>query len=372
MRQAGRIASASRSPLSTSRLAGIDIARAMAMALMFLAHYGATVDDGPTADGWTSSLVRMTDGRAMPLFVLLSGAGFALLARRPPVVGRVLGRAAMLLVVGLWLDGGLVAPILQYYALYLVVGLFVMRLDARLWLPLAAAVTAVGALVSLYWLDHFPDAYRIPSDSGWSALGALKEPWPLCTTLAFTGVYPLFPSFAFFLVGMWLARRNLRAARVQLALVLAGTILAVAAYGLGWTTDDQRVGLAARSDSLWRLLSAAGHSNMPVWVLAASGFSMALVGLASWLAPRLGRVGEALARTGRLALTFYVAHVWLIRRPLRHWPWELSDHTILLLVGLSFAVFVVVADQWLDRLAYGPLEALLRLPDVVLGANRRA
>jgi uncharacterized membrane protein YeiB len=342
------------------------------MLLMFIAHYGATVDDGASQTPWASSVVRFTDGRAMPLFVMLSGAGFALLARRPPVAARVVPRAALLLVAGLWLDGGLVAPILQYYSLYLLAGLLVIRIESRWWLPLAGVVTATGALVALHWIDHLPDPYRITSDSGWAAMGALRHPWRLFSTLAFTGTYPLFPSFAFFLVGMWVARQNLRSSRFQLMVLLVGAAIAVCGYGLGWRTDSHRLALDPPSTSAWRLLSAAGHSNMPVWVVAATGFALAVLGGASWLAPHLGFVSRALARTGRLALTFYVVHVWLLRRGLRHWPWDLSNEMILLAIAALFVGVVVVADRWLSRFAYGPLEAALRAPDLMLGAGGRS
>jgi uncharacterized membrane protein YeiB len=337
------------------------------MLLMFVAHYGATLDDGPGRPHWTSSLVRFTDGRVMPLFVLLSGAGFAFLVKRPPVVARVLARAALLLVAGLWLDGGIVVPILQYYAAYLAAGLLATLLEPRHWLPLAAVVTAVGAVVTLYWLDHFPDPYRITTDSGWSALGALRHPWPLVSTLAFTGTYPLFPSFAFFLVGMWVARQDLGSARFQVGLVVVGTAVAVGGYAVGWHTDADR--RAAPGRSTWRLLSATGHSDMPLWVVAATGFALAVLGGGSLLAHRIGPVGRGLERTGRLALTFYVVHVWLLRRSLRHWPWDLSKEQIVITLVLMFVTFVVIADRWLGRFTYGPFEAALRVPDLMLGTR---
>ena len=70
-----------------------------------------------------------------------------------------------------------------------------------------------------------------------------------------------------------------------------------------------------------------------------------------------------LAHAGQLALTFYIVHVFLLRRGLREWPWHMSPPAILAVIGGLYAVFVVIADQWRRRRAHGPAEAILRFAD---------
>ena len=73
------------------RLIGLDVARAVAIAGMLIAHY--TTLDG-TGGPWRY-LHRVVDGKAMPLFLLLGGMGLTLLTRRARhPVRAVLGRAA--------------------------------------------------------------------------------------------------------------------------------------------------------------------------------------------------------------------------------------------------------------------------------------
>jgi uncharacterized membrane protein YeiB len=71
----------------------------------------------------------------------------------------------------------------------------------------------------------------------------------------------------------------------------------------------------------------------------------------------------ALAHAGQLALTFYVVHVLLLRRGLRHWPWHMSSPAILAAIVALYAAFVLIADQWRRRRAHGPAEAILRFAD---------
>jgi uncharacterized membrane protein YeiB len=337
---------------------------------MFISHYGAHILDRPERR-WPSSVARFTDGRAMPLFVMLSGAGCAFICRHPAARVRVLSRAVILLLLGLWLEGGLVAVILHFYAVYLFIGLLVSRLPKSWYLPLAVAFAAIGAWIKIYAVDHLPKQYQITDDSWWSALPHLGHPRLLLSHLLFTGIYPAFPTMAFFFVGMWLANLDLRARHIPPRLMAAGLAMAVAGYAIGWSTDDHRERLAFDSTSSWRLLSAAGHSQMPAWVIGATGLAVAIIGACLWATRHLPVALLSLARAGQLALTFYVVHVLLLRRGLRHWPWHMTPPAILAAVGGVFVVFVAIAYLWRTKMAHGPAEAVLRVADVVIAERPR-
>lgn len=332
---------------------------------MFFAHFGPATGDLAEREQWPFRIVRFNDGRAMPLFVLLSGAGFTFLVRFKPRISRVLPRAAILLLAGLVLEGGLVLVILHFYALYFIAGLLVHRLPDRALLLLAGAVIAVGALTTVYLTEHLPESYVMRGDPWFSHVPQLGHPLPLLSHLAFTGGYPLFPSFAFFLVGMVLARHDLRPRLVVTALVVGGLSLALAGYALGWNTDVHRRGLAPDSTSAWRFLSAAGHSQMPVWVIATTGGALAVVGFSLALCRAAPRATMPLVWAGQLALTFYVAHVFLLRRPLRRWPYELSPAETIGAIVALFAAFVLVASLWRRYFKRGPAEAVMRVGDLL-------
>jgi uncharacterized membrane protein YeiB len=179
----------------------------------------------------------------------------------------------------------------------------------------------------------------------------------------FTGIYPALPTMAFFLVGMWLATLDLRARATVARLLAIGLAMAVIGYGVGWNTDDHRAQLAPTSTSGWRWLSAAGHSQMPAWIVGSTGLAIAVIGTCLWVTARLPQATLVLAHAGQLALTFYIVHVFLLRRGLREWPWHMSPPAILAAIAGLYAGFVVIADQWRRRRAHGPAEAILRFAD---------
>lgn len=416
-----------------SRKIGLDVARALAVLGMFLAHFGAAA--AAEDDGWAGSVTRFVDGRAMPLFVMLSGAGVALLLRgstRP--VRQIAGRSAVLLVAGLALEHTTgVAVILQYYALFFLVALALQRVADRWLLVGAAGVTAVGAVTRLYLIEHLPHGFQHVGSNA-ADIGALRlllRPDVLLGDLLFGGVYPLFPTFAFALVGMWIARQRLSSGRLQAGLVVVGLSFALAGYGSGWSTDDHRelddtviaeygpfaelalladrngleldegieflalssqttadevyaeqaaalgitaveleeaVQQLADDDALaeavqptaWDLLDAAGHSHMPAWMLGAGGWAMAVIGASLAIASRARRLLMPLVYAGQMALTLYVAHLCLLRWPMRSWPWGFGPAEGVLLTVGGFAAAVVVCSIWRQRFAHGPLETLMR------------
>jgi uncharacterized membrane protein YeiB len=337
---------------------------------MFISHYGAHILDRPERE-WPSSVVRFNDGRAMPLFVMLSGAGCAFLCRRPGATVRILSRAALLLVAGLWLEGGLVAVILHFYALYLIVGLLVARARAGVLLGLAVVAAAIGAWVRVYAFDDLPRHYAITDDSWWSALPHVAHPRLLLSQLTFTGLYPAVPSLAFFFVGMWLTHLDLRSSRVVHQLMTIGALLAVIGYGVGWATDDHRDRLPDETTSAWRFLNAAGHSQMPAWIVGTTGFSLTVIGLCLWLCNRVPRTTQPFVAAGQLALTFYVVHVFLLRRGLREWPWQMSPPQIIAWIAGIYAAFVLFAWLWRMQWRHGPAEAVLRVGDAFVRARPR-
>ncbi len=149
----------------------------------------------------------------------------------------------MLLVIGLALEHTTcIAVILQYYALFFLVALTLRRVADKLLLIGAAGVVAVGAATRLYLIEYLPHGFEhVGSHSAdIGALRLLLRPDVLLGDLLFGGVYPLFPTFAFALVGTWIARQRLSSGRLQAGLVVVGLTLAVAGYGSGWSTDEHR------------------------------------------------------------------------------------------------------------------------------------
>lgn len=345
-----------------TRLHGVDVARGLAIAGMLTRHVGPTPTDPAVASAaW---FYTRTDGRAAVLFALVAGVGVALLADRHPLRwlgGRMLYRAVWLLPLGLWLQtlDHPVAVILQFYALYFVAVLpFVRRTDATL-LASAAGMAMIGPALVL--------AVRVRRPEWVSHLGG--DPPNLAVDLLVAGHYPLVTYLVPVLVGLWLGRRALawRAAGrpagplLTIATVGAGTAVAVAVTSVllaGAVTPDPRA-------VSW-IASVDGHSQMPLWVVAATGSAMAVVALSLLVADRAPRLLWPAAAFGRLALTVYVGHLLAFDRlPAR----VLAADTVAGGVGRVAAIVVLgtaLALAWLALHPRGPLEELERLPFAVL------
>ena len=234
----------------------------------------------------------------------------------------------------------------------------------------------MGAWIRIYAGDDLPKPWVMTNDSWWSALPHLGHPRLLLSHLLFTGLYPAFPTLAFFFVGMCVARLELRSRGTVYALMAGGLAMAIVGYGVGWSTDDHRDRLAATSTSPWRWLSAAGP-----FTDAGLGHRSDRTGPGRHrgllvVDRSLSAGHETLAYTGQLALTFYVVHVFLLRRGLRHWPWQMSPPAILAAIAGLYLAFALVANLWRAKMARGPAEAILRIGDSlsrrVTAADRRS
>lgn len=236
-------------PPRRARVYGLDVARSLAILGMLVAHFGGEAAVLAGGDDWAVRVVRFVDGRAMPLFVVLSGAGITLLLRRSTrPVRELAGRAVLLLLAGLLLEYTTsVAVILQCYALFFLLALLVRRLSDRWLLGLAGLIVAAGAATRMFLAPHLPKAFEHVGGLS-EHIGALRvvlRPDVLLSELVLTGLYSVLPTFAFFLVGMWLGRRDLSSKRLRVGLLLGGAAMAVVGYGAGWLTSAQREAPAA-------------------------------------------------------------------------------------------------------------------------------
>ena len=379
------------------RLLGIDVARAVAQLGMLITHY--TYFDGSGGD--LRGITRFFNGKAMPLFVFLGGLGFTMLTRRAAhPVAQALARGGLLVVIGLLLveHAPYIAVILQFYGLFFALGLLVRHLPNVWLLVLAGVTTLIGGWS---WLYLAPDRVRY---GGWAGWETVTDPRPLLIDLLVSGSYPALPTFAFFLVGMWVGRQALDRRQVQLLLVGAGLALALVGFVAGETvtratTDRQELtrvvaqddGASAdriqdrverRGDSrrdavrvvvrereradgtapLARLADPVGHGKMPAWVIGATGWSLGVLGLCLLGYGRWPRVLHPVACAGQLALTFYVLQALGLRWwYTEEWSKRYSYTGQLVACFLFFGAFVVLATIWRRLLSRGPLEALLRL-----------
>lgn len=222
-----------------ARLAGIDLARGLAVFGMFAAHVGPS----PSAGGITGVLMEFASGRSSALFATLAGLSLAIISgRQEPATGvagrraaaRIAIRAAILLLFGtaLTMTGTSVVVILAYYGVFFLLALPFARMRAGA-LMIGAAVWAVAGPVLSFVVR------RAIGAGGLSEAISANDPIKLIggdsvLQLFFTGGYPTMTWMPFVLAGMALGRLDLAATATRIRLAVAGAGLALAGYGGSW------------------------------------------------------------------------------------------------------------------------------------------
>jgi uncharacterized membrane protein len=349
-----------RAEVRRGRIAGIDLARALAILGMLAVHVGPT-----DADGLAGTLYGLTHGRAAILFGLLAGVGVSLLASsRSTSVARtrvrLLWRALILLPLGLALQelDHNVFVILQDYALLFVLGAMVLTVPDRWLLWLAGLSWIAGSVGYLWGLIDFPDAFARVAATWGDPVGVLLH------RLVLSGPYPLITWSAPFLLGMWLGRRDLRSRRASRDLMVGGAVAALTAFalsrGLVAVLGDPGEEIGWR-----RLVIDDAHSQMPLWLLGATGAAVLVLGVSLWLAAAVGRGAWPLVAVGQLAFTVYVTHLLALHRYREALTSDAVGEASALVLGFTL-VATVFATAWRAVLSRGPLEAVLHLPSLVL------
>lgn len=338
---------------TVGRLAGIDVARAVALLGMVTVHFGP---DREVGSGLDAFVYHSFYGKASVLFALVAGVGVGLMCRRdPPLVVRVrmLYRALWLIPVGLALQrlDHPVAVILQYYGLYFVGAIPFVGRRRRTLLAGAALTLLAGSATVLWALVNRPD---------WMVRMGGQAPLDPFGDLVLGGYYPAITWVPVLAFGMWLAQLDLRSGRAQAAMVVGGAATLAVTRWVGvtvataWDLDVTR--------GSWGYAAAvSGHSEMPLAVLGAVGFATAVIGAGLAVAARWPRLSHPMAALGRLALSIYVGHLlvyaWVpdlfpattVPQGIRHVLW----------FGVATAAF---STLWLWIFPRGPLEAVVRWP----------
>ncbi len=287
------------------RIAGIDLARGLAVLGMFAAHL-LWIEPLDFTDPSTWNAV--VSGRSSILFATLAGVSIGLVTGgRRPLEGEAMRTARLRLVLRaclLWLLGvGLIATgvpvyvILPAYAILFLLSLPFLRLGARPLLLIAGALALLMPFVQVVL-----DAQRVwntPAGSDFALLLGWHYPFPVW--------------IAFVLAGLGVARAGIRRMRVQLWMLGAGAVVAVTGYGLsaaaGANESTEAMGFLG---AVW---TARPHSSGVLEVIGSGGFALAVIGLCLLTCRTvLTWVVLPLRAVGAMPLTAYTAQlvVWAI------------------------------------------------------------
>jgi uncharacterized protein len=340
--------------LSSGRLPGLDLARAFAMLGMLVVHTrlepeNATERAFAWANVWTG-----------PMFALVAGVGLSLAwAHRRTTRTRavVVVRAAALLLIGVLLETQMFGSILQYFAVYFVVGLLALRLGVRALFAIAGTCLLVGPLVITYLVRHGTISLGERSDRG---LEALADPVALLRALTIDGTYPAIVWGGFFFLGMALGRLDLRDPRVTGRMAVLGLAVGGIGTAVGWV--GARTFHPDRLEWSYHWTTMA-HSESVAWAIVAAGFAAGFTGAVLWIARRLGRRVGRLApfiALGQIALTFYLLHLWYSDTLWKSIEPEVTSVPAYVAATLGFFVlFAAGAWAWRQVFWRGPVEGVI-------------
>lgn len=344
------------------RIAGIDIARGLALLGMFVAHAAPPIGGG----GIAATLIEVPDERSRLLFAITAGLGLGLLTGgvRPPGTAtgeqnargvlrrQVAIRAVCLLVLGILLQatGVLVYVILDEYGIAFLLMLPIVFLPAR-WLLVAGSVLLVVA----------PGAMAALAAILGNQASTLLEDWFV------TGAYPVLTWVAVIMIGVGVVRLDLTRRAVVVTVGGLGLVAMVAGLGLSIALGGDGIAAEPRVTQVPLPIAAIGTS---AFTIGNVGFGIALTMLclaltstvcglprrvARGIAAGLSPVGAA----GAMPLSVYTAHLLVLLAATHRTPeGSLTDDGWPVVIGL---VVGALAVSWLWRryLGRGPLEYVI-------------
>ncbi len=355
----------------TARISGYDFARAIAIFGMVVVHFILVLarnQDLDTAGSYF--LLELLDGRAAALFVVLAGIGVTLRGNSAiassdrnklrKVQVTLVRRGVFLLAAGFLNLAIWPGDILRVYGVSLLLAPWLLTASKRQLLCIAATFVGVFiVLMGLFDYERHWDWNTMSYHDLWTADGLLRN-------LFYNGFRSVFPWTGILIFGMWLGRTDARAPEARRKMLVWGVGVWVTAEALSKLLLASALQPASGMDAetAHALLGTGSMPPLPLFLLSSCGASVAIIALSLMLAETAptSRFVKALVDTGRLAFTWYVAHIVLglgTIEALGLTGTETPERAALAAVAF-FATAVAVSWFWLRRFRHGPLEWLMR------------
>ena len=351
------------------RIVGYDVARALAIFGMVLVHFVLVMSFDYVEEGWLGQIVGFLDGRAAATFVVLAGVGLTLRAQGAGAsadadsVARVratLRRRGLFLLAAGFLNL-IVWPgdILRVYGVSLLLAASFLHASGRtLWAMTLGFVAGFVALMLVLDYSKNWDWETLTYYGMWTPAGAVRN-------LFFDGFRTVFPWTGLLFFGMWIGRRDLRAPAAARRWVAAAVIVVVVTelasrVLVRWVRAES----AMPYEDAVALFGTESMPPLPLFLISAGATAVAVIA-ASVRAADLFRDTlpvRALATTGQMAFTWYIAHIFLgLGTVIVLGPTEDQPLAVGLGAGLAFfALAAVLSLLWRRRFRHGPLEWVMR------------
>ncbi|AZZ96403.1 DUF418 domain-containing protein [Pseudoalteromonas sp. R3] len=350
----------------SKRIHGIDLARALAIFGMVVVNF-KLVMGATTGSTLLISASALFEGRAAALFVILAGVGLALscrkaeqhnLLQRKQLQNKVAMRGILLLCLGLVYLPVWPADILHFYGCYFILASWLLFASHRTLLVLCAAI--VSTFPALLLIIDYSQGWH------WDTLTYLElwTPEGMLRRIFYNGFHPVLPWFALLVFGMWLGRQPLHQKATQKRLFKVALLVLILIESAFYLFRVMAQNLGMHGEEITFLLSTGPIPPLPQYLLSATASSMIVLIICIRLAQSYHHTAlfRSLEATGKLSLTFYIAHI-IIGMGILEAMNMLGGQSIemALCSSLFFCLSAwLFATLWHRRFTQGPVEWLFR------------
>ena len=341
-----------------ARIAGLDVARAVALIGMFAAHVGNIGTFGPGGARW----LLITHGRSAALFALLSGVSIAIMLGNAtsrltqgedPVRYtriRLVVRSGLLIVIS-WIVSSLGTPvdiILDNLGVMFLLACFALTWKPWMLMGVGAAILAFGRPILGRLVDVVPSwLVDVP---------VIHELWSMH--------YPALLWIGYVLIGMGLGKLRPWHGPMLAWLIAQGAVLVALFYGGAWWFMASR-GEPIIWDNQWGVTTTwyeiSAHAYTAPEMLGNVGVAFVVIGACCLLSGLLPRLTWPIAATGSMTLTLYIAHLLVIAIVGLELVFEPRNVSL----AVMCAAFILFASLWKWRFEQGPLEKYLTVMSTV-------
>lgn len=352
------------------RITGFDLARAYAIAGMFIVNFNFCF--GSFQDKTLiGQFLNLFTGNSTAIFIVCAGMGVSLMTSRANEYSLeekrkfnsvILKRSWFLFGIGLLLYNWWPGDILHFYGAYMHIAAFLLFVP-RKYLLLGAAIAIIGYHVLLFVIPVWTswDVNTFKYEDFWTVKGFLRN------TL-YNGWNSVFPWIAYFLLGMWLGRINWQQTGTKRNIFLVALFFFV----LFEAFRKYALYRQFRREILDYIMYDYFPPYLPFMIITAS-FALMVITTCIWLGEKYAKskIIQWMATMGRLTLTNYVFHLTigvLIFQALTGKKYNgllqtgppASPAYILLFSLTFFVICMALSVLWNKRFEKGPLETLMR------------
>lgn len=348
------------------RIVGLDVARAMAILGMVIVNFKMVF--GGEGSPILQKIALGFEGKAAALFVSLAGLGMGLAWKKAiskhaenKYYKQLLKRAVLLFFIGLSYKWLWPADILHFYGLFMLICILLMYMKRIHFLPVAIAFVLAYPFMFIF-IDYEQgwDFVNFNYLDFWTVKGFLRN-------IFFNGFHPIIPWVAFMLFGVWLSRFDFRDLKFLKRSLIVGFFGFLAIKLLSnYLIRTGGSFMSETQEDIELLFGIGPIPPLPLYMFSASFMALFIISASCIMALRFPNnlLVKVFERSGKLALTIYVAHVILGMGIVESIdPYKLGQYSITFSFwyAIAFVVISFMFSHWyLKKYKQGPLEMLLR------------